>query len=33
MWWVLVVIFVGAGLVGDIDYQYECGQSAECSAK
>jgi hypothetical protein len=31
--WVLLVMLLGFGIVGTIDYQAECGQSAECSAK
>jgi hypothetical protein len=31
--WVLLVMLLGFGVVGAIDYQVACGQSAECSAK
>jgi hypothetical protein len=31
--WVLLVMLLGFGIVGAIDYQTECGQRAECSAK
>jgi hypothetical protein len=33
MWGLLVMLLLGFGIVGAIDYQAECGQSAECSAK
>jgi hypothetical protein len=31
--WVLLVMLLGFGIVGAIDYQVACEGSAECSAK